>query len=69
MSALGNPIIGDKIYGNIGLNGYFAKNFSMTRQMLHAWKIGFTHPKTGKKMNLEARLKKDMIEFITKLKK
>src|SRR6476646_3932273 len=35
---LGNPVLGDKIYAP-GL----AKNFS--RQMLHAWKLGFCHPR------------------------
>ncbi len=69
MAALGNPILGDKTYGNKKLNGYFAKHFWVTRQMLHAWKIGFTHPKRAKKMMLEARPKKDMIEFVKKLQK
>jgi len=66
---LGNPILGDKTYGNKSLNGYFAKNYGVTRQMLHAWKIEFEHPKRRKKMHLEARLKKDMIDFLETLKK
>jgi len=69
MAALGNPILGDKTYGDTRLNGYFAKHFSVTRQMLHAWRISFTHPKKGKKMNLEAKLKKDMMSLIRQLKK
>lgn len=35
--------------------------------MLHAWKIGFMHPGRKKKMSLEARLKKDMQDFINKI--
>ena len=69
LEALWNPILWDKSYGNKKLNAYFAKNFSITRQMLHAWKIGFQHPITHKKINLEARIKKDMMSFIEKLKK
>lgn len=69
MAHIGNPIVWDKTYGNKSLNGYFAKNFWVTRHMLHAWKIGFTHPITGKKMNLEAKLKKDMMGFLEKIKR
>ncbi len=64
LAHIGNPILWDKVYGEKRLNAYFAKNYWVTRQMLHAWKISFTHPKTLKKMNLTARLKKDMEKFI-----
>jgi 23S rRNA pseudouridine1911/1915/1917 synthase len=37
---LGNPVLGDKIYAP-----RLAKDFP--RQMLHAWKLGFRHPRTG----------------------
>ncbi|MCH8518637.1 RluA family pseudouridine synthase [Candidatus Gracilibacteria bacterium] len=67
LAHIGNPILGDKAYGDKRLNGYFAKNYSVTRQMLHAWKIVFTHPKTLKKMNLTARLKEDMEKFVSKI--
>ena len=68
MDTLWNPILWDKAYGDKKLNAYFAKNFWVTRQMLHAWKIKFTHPTTKKKMSLEARPKKDMMSFIEKIK-
>jgi 23S rRNA pseudouridine1911/1915/1917 synthase len=49
---LGNPVLGDKVYG-----GKYATNFS--RQMLHAWKLGFQHPRTGEGMRFEAPLPRD----------
>jgi 23S rRNA pseudouridine1911/1915/1917 synthase len=49
---LGHPVLGDKIYAP-----RFAKNFS--RQMLHAWKLGFLHPRTGEWKNFEAPLPDD----------
>jgi 23S rRNA pseudouridine1911/1915/1917 synthase len=49
---LGHPVLGDKIYAQ-----RFAKNFP--RQMLHAWKLGFRHPRTGEWKNLEAPLPDD----------
>jgi 23S rRNA pseudouridine1911/1915/1917 synthase len=49
---LGHPVLGDKVYG-----ARLAKNFS--RQMLHAWKLGFEHPRTKKWKNFEASLPND----------
>ena len=48
----GHPVLGDKVYG-----GRFAKTFP--RQMLHAWKLGFEHPRTGERKIFEAPLPDD----------
>jgi 23S rRNA pseudouridine1911/1915/1917 synthase len=50
MKHLGYPLLGDEVYGKRG-------NFS--RQMLHAWKLGFTHPTTGERLNLVAPVPED----------
>lgn len=47
---LGHPVVGDKVYGP-------KSNFS--RQMLHAWKIGFQHPRTNTWRNFEAPVPND----------
>jgi 23S rRNA pseudouridine1911/1915/1917 synthase len=44
---LGHAVLGDKVYA-----ARFATNFP--RQMLHAWKLGFHHPRTGEWKNFEA---------------
>ncbi len=49
---LGHPVLGDKIYGR-----RLAKTFP--RQMLHAWKLGFEHPRDGKRKLFEAPLPAD----------
>ena len=49
---LGHPVLGDKIYAP-----RLAK--SLPRQMLHAWKLGFTHPRTGEWKHFEAPLPDD----------
>src|SRR6058998_1449747 len=54
---LDHPVLGDKIYAP-----RFAKNFP--RQMLHAWKLGFRHPRTGEWRNFEAPLPADFNEAI-----
>jgi 23S rRNA pseudouridine1911/1915/1917 synthase len=54
---LGHPVLGDKIYGP-----RFAKDFP--RQMLHAWKLGFRHSRTGEWNNFEAPLPDDFKQAI-----
>ena len=49
---LGHPVLGDKVYAP-----RVAKNFP--RQMLHAWKLGFYHPRTGEWKRFEAPLPDD----------
>jgi len=69
MAALWNPILWDNSYWDRQLNSYFAKRYGISRQMLHAWKIEFYHPVKKRKTRVEARLKKDMQNFIARLKK
>jgi 23S rRNA pseudouridine1911/1915/1917 synthase len=57
---LGHPVLGDKIYGKKHVAVF-------SRQMLHAWKLGFQHPRTGKWKNFEAALPNDFDEAIKSL--
>jgi 23S rRNA pseudouridine1911/1915/1917 synthase len=54
---LGHPVLGDKIYA-----ARFARDFP--RQMLHAWKLGFCHPRTGEWKNFVAPLPDDFEQAI-----
>ncbi len=49
---IGHPVLGDKVYA-----ARLAKDFP--RQMLHAWKIGFRHPRSREWRNFEAPLPDD----------
>jgi len=69
MASIGNPILWDKAYWDKKLNSYLERNFWLTRQALHAWKIEFFHYSRDKVMQLEARIKEDLVEFINKIKK
>ncbi len=51
---LGNPLLGDALYGKRGV---------YPRQMLHAWKLGFTHPRTGERLAFEAPIPEDFRQF------
>lgn len=60
MSHIGHPVVGDELYGG-------AKPWLIDRQTLHASKLSFAHPITGKKILLEADLPEDISEVIKKL--
>jgi 23S rRNA pseudouridine1911/1915/1917 synthase len=49
---IGHPVLGDRVYA-----ARLAKDFP--RQMLHSWKIGFHHPRSGEWTNFEAPLPAD----------
>jgi 23S rRNA pseudouridine1911/1915/1917 synthase len=53
--SIGFPLVGDMTYGhrqNTRLQEL--TNFAVARQMLHAFRLGFVHPRTGKKVVFEA---------------
>lgn len=68
MAALWNPLLWDKAYGDKQLNSFFARNYGLKRQALHAWKIEFFHYARNKKMELTAKPKKDLIDFLNKIR-
>ena len=50
MSYLGYPLVGDPLYGTR------KNNLGFTGQALHAYALGFIHPRTGEEMYFEAPL-------------
>ncbi len=70
----GTPVIGDPVYGRSHMTmanalpdpaRSLAKSFS--RQALHAYLLGFTHPETGEKLVFEAPLPEDMAALLASL--
>ncbi len=63
MAEIGHPIIGDMVYSN-GKN-----EFRVEGQCLHAQKLEFKHPITGRLMQLEAPLPEYLKEILEQLEK
>lgn len=57
---LGHPVLGDKVYA-----ARLAKHFP--RQMLHAWKLGFRHPRTDEAKKFEATMPEDFASTMRSL--
>lgn len=62
MKYIGHPLVGDPLYGP-------KKTIKGNRQFLHAGKLGFVHPTTGKLLIFEAPLPKIFQECLEKLDK
>jgi 23S rRNA pseudouridine1911/1915/1917 synthase len=71
-AAIKHPVMGDKVYGprKRGKNVTYNKNLieSIPRQMLHAWRIGLTHPVTEKMVSFEAPIPSDMQTILNALR-
>jgi 23S rRNA pseudouridine1911/1915/1917 synthase len=63
LAAIGHPIVGDSLYGAAE-----PESFGLKRQFLHARKLQFRHPKTGRKLTVEAPLPDDLMKVLTRLK-
>ncbi|MHB8368242.1 MAG: RluA family pseudouridine synthase [Leptospirales bacterium] len=63
MHHLGHPLAGDPVYRKRGRK----ETHPFPRIMLHAAKLGFTHPVTNERLNFSAPLPKDMEEALSTL--
>lgn len=57
MSAHRHPLVGDELYG---ADPTLTARLGLTRQWLHAVRLGFDHPTTGKRLELDAPYPADL---------
>ncbi len=64
------PILGDALYGKTPKDAKLrAIGETLGRQALHARRLGFVHPITGKRLSWESPLPKDMAQAVESLRK
>ena len=63
MASIGHPVLGDPVYGP-KRSPYPVSG----GQLLHAWRIGFTHPVTGEELRFEAEPEPRFREWVEKLR-
>jgi len=79
-AAMHHPVVGDKVYGPRKPDKTWARGRLQSdkilqilklieRQMLHAWRLSFRHPHTGKAVTFESPLPKDMEVIIKRIRK
>src|SRR5262249_53588018 len=62
-SEAGHPVLGDKVYGRNRDSRDGAA--ALPRQMLHARRLGFAHPKTGEAVRAESPLPRDLLAALS----
>ena len=62
LASIGHPIAGDPVYGSR------ADRSGLGRQCLHARRLTFVHPATGRQMTVEAPLPPDFAGFLARLR-
>jgi 23S rRNA pseudouridine1911/1915/1917 synthase len=67
---LGFPLLGDEVYGQ-RQNHRLTEltRYSAPRQMLHAWKLSFRHPRGGTAMAFEAPIPGDFQQALAALRR
>lgn len=64
LASIGHPILDDRVYGRA------RESASRTdRPLLHAWKLGFPHPLTGRRIEVEAALPPDFVARLRRLRR
>lgn len=79
LDSVGHPLIGDKLYGRTdeeflafikyvkeGGDPSFGGRFETARHLLHALKLSFDHPLSGKKVTYEAPMPPDMADYVSR---
>jgi 23S rRNA pseudouridine1911/1915/1917 synthase len=66
---LGHPVLGDPLYGRrINARTEEQTGYHAPRQMLHAWRLAFSHPATKKSLSFEAPLPADFAAALEALR-
>ena len=66
--ASGHPVLGDAVYRR-GVAAPAPRALEAPRQMLHARRLGFAHPRTGAPVRAEAPIPADFADVLSKLRK
>jgi 23S rRNA pseudouridine1911/1915/1917 synthase len=72
LASNGWPILGDPVYGEPRWKGVRDARLAMVlrefpRQALHAWRLAFSHPATGERLEIEAAPPEDLRRLLSTL--
>jgi len=67
-ASMQHPVVGDVVYGYRNSDHLPDVLKTVARQMLHAWRMAFTHPATGEKIDLESPIPEDMLQVLNRLR-
>jgi 23S rRNA pseudouridine1911/1915/1917 synthase len=65
----GTPLCGERVYDRDRAGRVASDGSGATRPALHAASLGFTHPKTGRRLAWESPLPADLIDLFRRLQR
>jgi RluA family pseudouridine synthase len=65
---IGHPVAGDNIYGDKHVNAGLRSTHDLQRQFIHARELVFDHPMTDERLELQAKLPKDLSRVLKSLR-
>lgn len=68
MAHIGHPLVGDPVYARQGKHQALLAELGFRRQALHAARLGFIHPVSGKSVTFDSTWPNDMQDLFTRLK-
>ncbi|MBI5184596.1 MAG: RluA family pseudouridine synthase [Nitrospinae bacterium] len=69
MACKGHPVVGDSVYGGKKKERHKGVDrLLIGRQALHAYKLGFLHPRDGRYLELESPLPEDIVALLEKIR-
>ena len=63
LAAIGHPVLGDRAYGG---GGDDARRIGLDRPFLHAWRLSFTHPFGGGRVEVQEDLPEDLATALSR---
>jgi 23S rRNA pseudouridine1911/1915/1917 synthase len=64
-ASIGHPIVGDAAYGR---DPSVARSLGLRRPFLHAYRLAFDHPLTGRRIDVQSRLPAELEEVLKRLR-
>jgi 23S rRNA pseudouridine1911/1915/1917 synthase len=73
LASLGHPLAGDETYGGRRVQSVTEPRLRailsrLDRPALHAWRLAFTHPASGERVQFEAPLPADLVQVLARLR-
>ena len=68
LAHIGHPLAGDDKYGDFAWNRELGRE-GLKRMFLHAWRVAFSHPTTGERMQIEAGVAEELRNFVNYISK
>lgn len=67
-ASIGNPVIGDTLYGDKAINALYRQKYGLRRQFLHCIRVSFTNPSEPGKLQIKAPLDENLEEILRRLR-